>query len=45
MYGRKEDLLKGDTKEKMKRWKANDTRISSLEVVVRSEPVVFKVVD
>jgi hypothetical protein len=45
MYGKKEDLLKGDVEEKKKRWKIDDTKTGYLEVFERGEPVLFKVVD
>jgi hypothetical protein len=45
MYGKKENLLKGDMEEKKKRWEIDDTETGYLEAVVRGEPVLFKVVD
>jgi hypothetical protein len=45
MFGKKEDLLKGDLEEKQQRWIKDDTKTGYLEVDVRGEPVVFKAVD
>ena len=45
MFGRREDLLKGDIEEKKRRWKIDHTKTGRLRLAVRDEPVEFVVVD